>query len=74
MTIGSSAGANYNYPGDPDSTFHVGIVPYPQFEDVTKYGGVQPDKGQVIQQGTNVTLFKCTDPMEEFEKLFKEFE
>jgi len=65
MTIGSSAGANYNYPGDPDSTFHVGILPYPQFEDVTQFGGIQPEKGQVIQQGTNVTLFKCTDPMEE---------
>ena len=29
------------------------------------FGGIQPEKGQVIQQGTNVTLFKCTDPMEE---------
>lgn len=57
LTLGSSAGATYNLP--QDGKFEVGILPYPQFKDATE------DKHQVIQQGTNVTLFKRTNATEE---------
>ena len=54
MTLGSSAGASYNVP--TDGSFEVGVAPYPQ---------KSMDNPQVIQQGTNVSLFKCEDPQEE---------
>ena len=58
MTIGSSAGCSYNDPGDK---FVLGVLPYPQKE--AAYG-----KGEgeyVIQQGTNVALFKSKDADQE---------
>ncbi len=54
MTLGSSAGASYNVP--TDGSFEVGVAAYPQ-KDM--------NNPQVIQQGTNVSLFKCADPQEE---------
>ena len=54
MTLGSSAGAKYNNP--EDESFEVGVAAYPQ-KDI--------NNPQVIQQGTNVSLFKCADPQEE---------
>ena len=54
MTTGSSAGASYNV--DKKGTFVTGVAPYPQKDLENK---------QVIQQGTNVTLFKCADAQEE---------
>ena len=54
MTLGSSAGASYNVPSD--GSFEVGVAAYPQ-KDI--------NNPQVIQQGTNVSLFKCADPQEE---------
>ena len=54
MTTGSSAGASYNI--DTKGTFVTGVAPYPQKDLNNK---------QVIQQGTNVSLFKCADPQEE---------
>lgn len=54
MTLGSSAGASYNVPSD--GSFEVGVTTYPQHD---------ASNSQVIQQGTNVTLFKCSDPQEE---------
>lgn len=53
MTIGSSAGASYNDGQNSNGEkFTTGVAPVPQ---------VNPEKGQVIQQGTNVSLFKCAD-------------
>lgn len=52
MTIGSSAGATYN---DPAGAFKVGVATYPQFE------AAEGEQKQVIQQGTNVTLFSQKD-------------
>lgn len=54
MTIGSSAGASYNVP--KDESFEVGVCAYPQ-KDMSN--------PQVIQQGTNVSLFKKANPQEE---------
>lgn len=54
MTLGSSAGASYNQPSD--NSFEVGVAAYPQ-KDI--------NNAQVIQQGTNVSLFKCDDEQEE---------
>ena len=54
MTLGSSAGAKYNVP--TDSSFEVGVAPYPQYS---------MENPQVIQQGTNVSLFKCPTAEEE---------
>ena len=54
MTIGSSAGASYNSP--TDGSFEAGVAAYPQ-KDL--------ENAQVIQQGTNVSLFKCANPQEE---------
>lgn len=57
MTIGSSAGASYN--DGQQSTgikFKTGVAAVPQLD---------PENGQVIQQGTNVSLFKCADKEEE---------
>lgn len=54
MTLGSSAGASYNVP--TDGSFEVGVTTYPQYN---------LNNAQVIQQGTNVSLFKCADPQEE---------
>lgn len=54
MTLGSSAGATYNIPDD--KSFEVGVSTYPQ-KDL--------NNPQVIQQGTNVSLFKCKDAQEE---------
>lgn len=51
MTIGSSAGSTYNDGGG----FKVGVATYPQFE------GVAEEEKQVIQQGTNLTLFNQQD-------------
>lgn len=53
VTIGSSAGAGYN---DPGEAFEVGVGTYPQVE------GTPEEEYQVIQQGTNVTLFAQRDP------------
>ena len=55
MMLGSTAGASYNVPSD--GAFTVGVAPYPQ-----KAGSTNK---QVIQQGTNVSLFKCDDAQEE---------
>ena len=55
MTLGSSAGASYNVP--TDESFEVGVAPYPQKAGFTN--------GQVIQQGTNVSLFKTKDAQKE---------
>ena len=57
MTIGSSAGASYNVTSD--GSFTTGVAPYPQMA-----GATEAEK-QVIQQGTNVTLFECRDKQEE---------
>ena len=57
MTIGSSAGASYNVASD--GSFVTGVAPYPQMA-----GATEAEK-QVIQQGTNVTLFECRDKQEE---------
>ena len=57
MTIGSSAGASYNVP--TDGSFVTGVAPYPQV------AGASEDEKQVIQQGTNITLFECRDKQEE---------
>lgn len=57
MTIGSSAGASYNVP--VDGSFVTGVAPYPQL------AGAKEEDKYVIQQGTNVSLFKCDDPQEE---------
>lgn len=54
MTIGSSAGASYNVPAD--GSFEVGVASYPQRS---------MDNPQVIQQGTNVSLFIRPDVQEE---------
>ena len=58
MTIGSSAGVSYNDPGD---RFVVGVLPYPQ----KKSACAGETQKYVIQQGTNVSLFKCDDFNEE---------
>ncbi len=54
MTIGSSAGASYNVP--KNGAFEVGVCAYPQ-KDMSN--------PQVIQQGTNVSLFDCANEKEE---------
>lgn len=57
MTIGSSAGASFNDGQSSTGTkFTTGVAPVPQ-KDLAH--------GQVIQQGTNVSLFECTDKDEE---------
>ena len=53
VTIGSSAGAKHNNPGSEG--FQVGVGTYPQWE------GTSADEYQVIQQGTNLTLFTQLD-------------
>lgn len=64
MTVGSSAGAGYNDGMDTtkntETLFETGVSAYPQ-----KAGTYSETKGNVIQQGTNVSLFKCTDPQEQ---------
>lgn len=61
MTIGSSAGASYNNGAESTETvFTTSVSHYPQ-----KAGTYSETKGNVIQQGTNVSLFKCTDPQEQ---------
>lgn len=57
MTIGSSAGASYNVV--TDGSFVTGVAPYPQV------AGASEDEKQVIQQGTNITLFETRDKQEE---------
>ena len=57
MTIGSSAGASYNVV--TDGSFVTGVAPYPQV------AGASEDEKQVIQQGTNITLFESRDKQEE---------
>jgi len=54
VTIGSSAGATYNDPGVDG--FAVGVATYPQQEAANE------NQYQVIQQGTNLTLFTQPDP------------
>ena len=57
MTIGSSAGASYNNGQESTGTkFTTGVAAVPQKD---------PTNGQVIQQGTNVSLFKCATAEEE---------
>lgn len=57
MTIGSSAGADYNDGQKSTGTkFTTGVAPVPQKDS---------ENGQVIQQGTNVSLFDCVDEEEE---------
>lgn len=53
MTLGSSAGAHHN---DPSGAFEAGAAICPQKDT---------SNPQVIQQGTNVSLFKCADAQEE---------
>ena len=53
MTLGSSAGAKHN---NPQGAFEVAAAICPQKD---------PNNPQVIQQGTNVSLFKCADAQEE---------
>lgn len=53
ITVGSSAGSSYNVPSD--GSFEVGVATYPQFEAATE------EQKQVIQQGTNLTLFSQDD-------------
>ncbi len=52
MTVGSSAGTSYN---DPAGKFDAGVATYPQFADAKE------EEKQVIQQGTNLTLFTKDD-------------
>ena len=54
MTIGSSAGASYN--DGSENGFETAVSSVPQYDK---------ENGQVIQQGTNVSLFKCKDKEEE---------
>ena len=57
MTIGSSAGATYNDGQQSSNTkFETAVTAVPQ-KDLAN--------GQVIQQGTNVSLFKCDTKEEE---------
>ena len=57
MTIGSSAGAGYNDGQDSAvKKFNTGVSAVPQQDKAN---------GQVIQQGTNVSLFICDTPEEE---------
>lgn len=58
MTIGSSAGATYNdgQKATAIDKFTTGVAPVPQYDLNNK---------QVIQQGTNVSLFICDDEAEE---------
>lgn len=61
MTIGSSAGASYNDGQTSTATvFTTSVSAYPQ-----KAGTYSETKGNVIQQGTNVSLFKCADEQEQ---------
>lgn len=61
MTVGSSAGATYNNGQEStESVFTTAVTAYPQ-----KAGTYDATKGNVIQQGTNVSLFKCKDPQEQ---------
>lgn len=55
MTISSSAGVSYNMPAD--GNFEVGVTTYPQ--------NANSEKEYVIQQGTNVSLFKRSNAQEE---------
>lgn len=57
MTIASTAGAKYNMTSD--GSFTTGVAAYPQVAGATE------DEKFVIQQGTNVSLFECTDKQEE---------
>ncbi len=57
MTIGSSAGASYNDGQNSTTTkFTTGVSAVPQ---------LNTENGQVIQQGTNVSLFECATAEEE---------
>lgn len=57
MTIGSSAGASYNDGQQSTTTkFTTGVASVPQYDK---------NNGQVIQQGTNVSLFDCVNEEEE---------
>ncbi len=56
MTLGSSAGSSYNDGSQATIKFETGVAAVPQ-KDI--------NHGQVIQQGTNVSLFKSKDPEEE---------
>ena len=61
MTIGSSAGASYNDGTTSTATvFTTSVSAYPQ-----KAGTYSETTGNVIQQGTNVSLFKCADEQEQ---------
>ena len=59
MTLGSSAGAGYNVASD--GHFRTGVTHYPQRATALESG----KEKYVIQQGTNITLFKCPTPEEE---------
>ena len=59
MTLGSSAGAGYNVASD--GHFRTGVTHYPQRAAALESG----KEKYVIQQGTNVTLFKCDSSAEE---------
>jgi multiple sugar transport system substrate-binding protein len=49
MSIGSTGGTSYDYPGNPDDTFDVGVA-VPPTKDVTK--------PRVVTQGPSITFFK----------------
>ncbi len=53
ISLGSSAGASYN---NPNGKFEAGIATYPQ-----RAAATEAEK-QVIQQGTNVTMFRNLNP------------
>ncbi len=57
MTLGSSAGSSYNIAAD--GSFQTNVTSYPQL--ASAYATTNPTKKFVIQQGTNVTLFKNKD-------------
>lgn len=59
MTLGSSAGAGYNVASD--GHFRTGVTHYPQRAAALESG----KEKYVIQQGTNITLFKCASADEE---------
>ena len=58
MTLGSSAGSSYNV--NADGVFQTNVTQYPQL--ASAYQEKNPTKKYVIQQGTNVTLFRNKDP------------
>lgn len=57
MATGSLAGSSYY----ENNSYVLGVLPYPQKEDTYK----TKENQYVIQQGTNVAVFKNSDPLKE---------